>query len=80
MRHSSKLRLFMLAIFALLPSYLKRFCYGLFFGYRIGKRVRIGISIVDARECWIDDVRGWLCATNIVGHLVAFDESVETIR
>lgn len=30
-------------------------CYRLFFGYRIGKRVQIGFSIVDARECRIDD-------------------------
>ena len=45
----------MLASIALLPSFLKRPCYRLFFGYRIGKRVRIGLSIIDARECRIDD-------------------------
>lgn len=45
----------MLAIIALLPSFLKRSCYRLFFGYHIGKRVRIGLSIVDARECRLDD-------------------------
>jgi acetyltransferase-like isoleucine patch superfamily enzyme len=27
----------------------------LFFGYQIGKRVRIGLSIIDASECRIDD-------------------------
>jgi acetyltransferase-like isoleucine patch superfamily enzyme len=27
----------------------------LFFGYQIGKRVRIGLSIIDAKECRIDD-------------------------
>jgi acetyltransferase-like isoleucine patch superfamily enzyme len=40
---------------AVLPSSLKRVCYRLFFGYQIGKRVRIGFSIVDARDCRIDD-------------------------
>lgn len=52
---SSRFRLMMLAIVALLPSFLKRPCYRLFFRYRIGKRVRIGLSILDARECVIDD-------------------------
>jgi acetyltransferase-like isoleucine patch superfamily enzyme len=40
---------------ALLPSFLKRPLYRLFFGYRIGKRVRIGLSIIDAKQCEIDD-------------------------
>lgn len=58
----SKLRLAMLAALAVLPSFLKRPCYRLFFGYRIGKRVRIGLSLLDARDCSIeDDVR--------IGHL-----------
>jgi acetyltransferase-like isoleucine patch superfamily enzyme len=40
-------------------------CYRLFFGYRIGKRVRFGLSIIDAAECQIDDdVR--------IGHLNVF--------
>ena len=52
----------MLGIVALLPSFLKRSVYRLFFGYRIGRRVRIGLSILDAKECSIeDDVR--------IGHL-----------
>ena len=51
----SKFKLTMLACVALLPSFLKRSCYRLFFGYRIGKGVRIGFSIVDAAECRIDD-------------------------
>lgn len=55
MQRLSKSRLTVLAFVALLPSFLKRFCYRLFFGYRIGKRVRIGLSIIDARECRIDD-------------------------
>lgn len=52
----------MLALIALLPSFLKRPCYRLFYGYQIGKRVRIGVSIIDAQECEIaDDV--------LIGHL-----------
>jgi acetyltransferase-like isoleucine patch superfamily enzyme len=50
-----KFRLLMLALLALLPSFLKRPLYRFCFGYRIGKRVRIGLSIIDARECRIDD-------------------------
>jgi acetyltransferase-like isoleucine patch superfamily enzyme len=53
--HTSKFKLAMLACVALLPSFLKRPCYRLFFGYSIGKRVRVGLSIIDARECRIDD-------------------------
>jgi acetyltransferase-like isoleucine patch superfamily enzyme len=45
----------MLAAIALLPSFLKRPCYRLFFGYHVGRRVRIGLSIIDARQCVIDD-------------------------
>jgi len=52
---SSKFRLLMLAVCAVLPSFLKRPIYRLFFGYKIGKRVRIGVSIIDAGECNIDD-------------------------
>ncbi len=51
----SKSRLLMLAVCAVLPSFLKRPIYRLFFGYKIGKRVRIGVSIIDAAECNIDD-------------------------
>lgn len=62
MRKTSKFRLAILALIALLPSFLKRPCYRLFYGYRIGKRVRIGVSIIDAQECEIaDDV--------LIGHL-----------
>lgn len=61
-RVSSRARLVVLAALALLPSFLKCPCYRLFFGYRIGKRVHIGFSIIDAQECMIeDDVR--------IGHL-----------
>jgi len=51
----SKFRLFVLALIGLLPSFLMRPCYRLFFGYHIGKRVRIGFSIIDAQECHIED-------------------------
>jgi len=55
MQRLSKSRIAVLASIALLPSLLKRPCYRLFFGYKIGKRVRIGLSIIDARDCRIDD-------------------------
>jgi acetyltransferase-like isoleucine patch superfamily enzyme len=55
MAHTSKFRLAMLALIALFPSFLKRTSYRLFFSYRIGKRVRIGLSIIDAQKCTIDD-------------------------
>jgi len=55
MHRVSKFRLFALALIAFLPSFLIRPCYRLFFGYRIGKRVKIGFSIVDVRDCQIDD-------------------------
>lgn len=44
-----------LALFALFPSFLKRSLYRWCFGYKIGKRVRIGLSILDAGECLIED-------------------------
>jgi acetyltransferase-like isoleucine patch superfamily enzyme len=57
-RLTRKLRLVELALVALPPSFLKRPCYRLFFRYRIGKRVRLGLSIIDAGECEIaDDVK-----------------------
>jgi len=55
MHRPGKLRLVLLALIALLPSFLKRTLYRMCFGYRIGKRVRIGLSIIDARHCRIDD-------------------------
>jgi acetyltransferase-like isoleucine patch superfamily enzyme len=55
MHRASKFRLIVLAGVALLPSFLKRPSYRLFFGYKIGKRVRVGLSIIDAGECSIDD-------------------------
>jgi acetyltransferase-like isoleucine patch superfamily enzyme len=55
MHQTSKSRLLLLGCIALLPSLLKRPCYRLLFGYRIGRRVRIGLSILDARTCEIDE-------------------------
>ena len=55
MQRSSKSRLLLLGLIGFLPSILKRGCYRLFFGYQIGKRVRIGLSIIDAKDCRIDD-------------------------
>jgi acetyltransferase-like isoleucine patch superfamily enzyme len=55
---SGKFRLLLLGLLGLLPSFLSRAGYRLLFGYKIGKRVRIGFSIIDARQCVIeDDVR-----------------------
>ena len=55
MQKTSRSRLLVLAFFALLPSFLKRSLYRWFFGYKIGKRVRIGLSIIDAGQCLIED-------------------------
>lgn len=55
MQGISKFRFLMLACVGLLPGFLKRPSYRLFFGYKIGKRVRIGFSIIDAGECQIED-------------------------
>ena len=52
---TSKFKLLILLGIAFLPSFVKRPLYRLFFGYKIGKRVRIGFSIIDAKECVIDD-------------------------
>lgn len=50
-----KFRLLTKGAIAFLPSFLKCFLYRHIFGYRIGKRVKIGLSVIDARECVIDD-------------------------
>jgi acetyltransferase-like isoleucine patch superfamily enzyme len=52
---TSKGRLAVLALMALFPSFLKRPLYRLLFRYSVGKRVRIGFSIIDAPRCRIDD-------------------------
>lgn len=62
---SKKLKLLFLLFLAFLPSWLKKPCYRIFLGYKIGKGVKIGFSIIDANECVIDD--------NVsIGHLNAF--------
>lgn len=55
MQRTSRFRLLVLASIALFPSVLKRPLYRFFFGYKIGSRVRVGLSIIDALECQIDD-------------------------
>ena len=53
-----KFRLAVKGLIAFMPSSIKRICYRSFFGYRIGKRVKIGLSIIDTIECDIaDDVQ-----------------------
>src|SRR6476660_5876415 len=55
MQKTSKPRLLTLATIAILPSFLKRPLYRLFFGYRLGKRVKIGLSVINVGSCTIDD-------------------------
>ncbi|MBK7801065.1 MAG: hypothetical protein IPJ55_00015 [Chloracidobacterium sp.] len=60
-----KFRLIIKCALAVLPSFLAVFCYRHLFGYKIGKRVRIGLSIIDVEKCEIgDDVS--------IGHLNVF--------
>ena len=62
---AGKLKFTALAFVGILPSALARPCYKLFFGYKIGRNVRIGFSILDAGECTIGD--------NVsIGHLNLF--------
>jgi acetyltransferase-like isoleucine patch superfamily enzyme len=50
-----KFRLLVKAAIAPLPSAVKRFVYRHVFGYKVGKRVRIGLSIIEVPECIIED-------------------------
>lgn len=52
---TGRLRLVTLALVALLPKAVKPVLYRHLFGYRIGRRVRIGVSLLDARSCEIGD-------------------------
>jgi acetyltransferase-like isoleucine patch superfamily enzyme len=61
----SKIRLIILAMIAFFPSWLKRPCYRLFFGYKIGKNVKIGLTLLDAKDCTLDD-------DVTIGHLNVF--------
>lgn len=71
------MRLMALAAVALLPGFLKRPLYRGLFGYRIGRRVRLGFSLIDAAECEIaDDVRvGYLNVFIGVGKLSVGDHA-----
>jgi acetyltransferase-like isoleucine patch superfamily enzyme len=60
-----KLRLLILAAIAIFPSWMKRPLYRLFFGYRIGRGVKIGLTLLDAKDCQIDDYV-------TIGHLNVF--------
>ncbi|MBC7933660.1 MAG: hypothetical protein H7Z38_24125 [Rubrivivax sp.] len=53
-RRSSKPRLVLLALIAALPGFLKRPLYRWLFGYKIGRKARLGFSIIDAAECEIE--------------------------
>ena len=67
MRRTNRFRLLVLALFAIFPTFIKKPLYRVCFGYRIGKRVRIGFSIVDVQQCSIaDDVT--------IGHLNVFTQ------
>ena len=52
---AGRLRLGALAAVGILPSFLARSCYRWFFGYKIGRRVRIGFCLLDAKGCVIGD-------------------------
>jgi acetyltransferase-like isoleucine patch superfamily enzyme len=43
------------ALIAILPPRMKPFCYRTVLGYRIGRRVHIGFSLLDVQSCFIDD-------------------------
>jgi acetyltransferase-like isoleucine patch superfamily enzyme len=51
---------------------MKRPLYRLLFGYRIGKRVRIGFSVIDVEKCTIED-------DVVIGHLNVFVGTKELI-
>jgi acetyltransferase-like isoleucine patch superfamily enzyme len=54
-----------LAVAAVLPGFLKKPIYRWFFGYRIGRRVRLGVAFLDCSRLTIgDDVR--------ISHAVGF--------
>lgn len=50
-----KLRFALAVLIGVLPSPVARIAYRLFFGYKIGKRVRIGFSVIEVGRCLIDD-------------------------
>jgi acetyltransferase-like isoleucine patch superfamily enzyme len=60
-----RLRLFGLALTSLMPGLLKRFVYRHLFGFRVGRRVRIGLALLDCASLSIGD-------DSKVGHGTAF--------
>src|SRR5215469_5635924 len=50
-----KLRLAMLLMVAFLPGPLKRCVYRWIFGYKVGRKVRIGVAILDCEHLSIAD-------------------------
>lgn len=60
-----KLRLILALLLVPFPSFFKIACYRLFFGYKIGKRVKIGFSAIVAGKCTIGD-------RSRIGHLNLF--------
>lgn len=68
-------RLMALALVALLPARLKPTVYRRLFGYRIGRHVRIGITLLDAGRCEIGDdtTIGHFNAVVAVGRLTIGD-------
>ncbi|MGH9884504.1 MAG: hypothetical protein ACREBE_03190, partial [bacterium] len=55
MSAARSLRLVALASLGLLPGFLKKPLYRLLFGYRIGRRVRIGLVLLDAASVDLAD-------------------------
>ena len=60
-----KARLAFLCLISFLPSAVAKPLLRVFFGYRIGKGVRLGFSIIDAKDCEIGDYVS-------IGHLNIF--------
>jgi acetyltransferase-like isoleucine patch superfamily enzyme len=82
---SRKVRLLILSAVALLPGWLKILIYKYGFGYQIGNRVRIGVSILDCQKLVIGDGTNighgtlfWRCGevnlgeSVVIGHLNLF--------
>jgi acetyltransferase-like isoleucine patch superfamily enzyme len=51
----NKFKILIIFLTFIFPSSVKCFLYRHLFGYKIGKRVKIGFSVIDAKECVIDD-------------------------
>jgi acetyltransferase-like isoleucine patch superfamily enzyme len=49
------MRLVALAAIAVLPTFVKRLCYRVFFGFEIGPRARIGMALLDATRVTIGE-------------------------